>query len=300
MKISIVIATFNRAQALRETLEAMSGLDCDGLDVNWIVVDNNSTDDTNQVIDSFQDRVSLVHLFEPKPGKNCALNKALSEVALGEIVVLADDDVTPREDWLRQIVEASERWPEQSVFGGRIIVQWPVAEPPEWALQPGIMDFGFSHHHLAEEDILYPDRIRPYGPNMWVRRGVFDAGFRFDEQIGPRPNNRIMGSETSFLLTLADAGYEAVHCPGAVVHHRIEASALNVESIFRRAYRCGRGSAHTHARSESRLLIPQRLVMASLRYLSTIGRTENPQMVARRVHAISRFGWCIERARGVD
>jgi GT2 family glycosyltransferase len=104
-----------------------------------------------------------------------------------------------------------------------------------------------------------------------------------------------MGSETSFLLTLAEAGYEAVYCPQAVVHHRIEPRALSVDGIFRRAYRCGRGNAHTHGKSESRWLIPPRLVMASLRYISTLGRTQNPRMVARRVHAISRIGWCVEK-----
>lgn len=298
MKVSVIIATHNRAQVLRETLHAMRDLDRQELEVQWIVVDNNSRDESSEVIRFFSSEMPLDHLFESRPGKNCALNLALERCSLGDVLVFADDDVTPQKDWLKQIVANCDRWPMHAVFGGRIVVRWPIPNPPAWAAEPGIMDFGFSHHHLADEELVYPAHIRPYGPNMWLRRKVIDAGFRFDENIGPRPNNRIMGSETSFLLSLADAGYEAVYCPAAVVHHRIEASALSVESICRRAYRCGRGSAHTHARSQSRLLIPPRLVMGALRYVSTLGRTQNPKMVARRVHAISRFGWCIEKMRG--
>ena len=49
MKYSIVIATYNRAADLRETLKSLAGLHADG---PWevIVVDNNSPDDTRQVV----------------------------------------------------------------------------------------------------------------------------------------------------------------------------------------------------------------------------------------------------------
>ena len=47
---SVVIATYNRAGDLRDTLRSLAGLQPDGA---WevIVVDNNSTDDTRRVVE---------------------------------------------------------------------------------------------------------------------------------------------------------------------------------------------------------------------------------------------------------
>ena len=50
MKYSVVIATYNRAADLRETLASLSALRPDG-DWEVIVVDNNSTDDTRGVVE---------------------------------------------------------------------------------------------------------------------------------------------------------------------------------------------------------------------------------------------------------
>ena len=110
--ISTILSTYNRADMLRQTVKAMARLDRNGLDVQYGVVDNNSKDDTGQVIDSFIDRLPLTHLFEPRPGKSCALNHALDHVELGEIVVITDDDIVHREDWLHQAAAARERGDE--------------------------------------------------------------------------------------------------------------------------------------------------------------------------------------------
>ena len=88
LDISVLIATYNRAEILRQTLQSMTKLNRDGLSVEFVVVDNNSTDHTKEVIKSFTDRLPIRYLFEPRPGKNCALNKALNEVSFGEISVI--------------------------------------------------------------------------------------------------------------------------------------------------------------------------------------------------------------------
>src|SRR5687768_2828620 len=98
LNISILIATHNRAKILRRTMKAMEALVRAGVSVEWVIVDNNSSDETRLVVESFRERLPLRYLFEPRPGKNYALNKALSEVELGDVVVFTDDDVTPNPD----------------------------------------------------------------------------------------------------------------------------------------------------------------------------------------------------------
>jgi len=78
---------------------------------------------------------------------------------------------------------------------------------------------------------------------MWVLRRVFAGGKRFDESVGPRPTNRIMGSETSFTLWASAQGYSMVWIPGAVIGHRIQESLTTASGIKRRAWYNGRGGA---------------------------------------------------------
>jgi len=244
LDISVLIATYNRAEILRGTLESMTCLERDGLLVEFVVVDNNSSDDTKEVVESFFDKLPIRYLFESRPGKNCALNKALREVKLGKIVVFTDDDVEPQEDWLQAVKSVSARWLDHSVFGGRIYPVWPQCDIPKWVKVDFIRRCGFSAHNYADSECLYAQDLYPFGANCWYRRNVFANGRRFCERFGPRPGGYIMGSETSFLIELAKDGYEIVYSPHAIVGHRIQTWQLSAKSIRKRAYRCGRQGPH--------------------------------------------------------
>jgi glycosyltransferase involved in cell wall biosynthesis len=240
LDISVIIATYNRALVLRDTLENMSRLDRDALKVEFVVVDNNSSDHTKQVIESFDSRLPIRYLFECRPGKNCALNRALDEVPLGRLVVFTDDDVEIRKDWLKAIVDISGRWPDYSVFGGRIYPVWPAMKLPPWVNSKFVIALGFASHHIGNSEHLYPSGNYPFGGNFWVRREILENGRRFCETIGPRPGGYVMGSETSFLKQLTEEGYGIVYSPAAVVGHRIKAEQISILRILKRAYRHGR------------------------------------------------------------
>ena len=94
MKYSVVIATYNRADDLRETLKSLAGLQPDG---PWevIVVDNNSPDDTRAVVIAKPRRRSprrCRYLFEREQGRSPALNCGI-RAAAGDIIATTDDDV---------------------------------------------------------------------------------------------------------------------------------------------------------------------------------------------------------------
>ena len=93
--ITVLIPTYNRAKVLGETLEALTRVDRDGIDCSIVVIDNNSNDNTREIAAEYAAKLPLSYLKEVRPGKNCALNKALRECELKDIVVFTDDDVTP-------------------------------------------------------------------------------------------------------------------------------------------------------------------------------------------------------------
>ncbi|HVO73653.1 MAG TPA: hypothetical protein VMT35_06495, partial [Ignavibacteriaceae bacterium] len=106
--------------------------------------------------------------------------------------------------------------------------------------------------------------------NFWVRREVFDNGRRFNESIGPRPTNRIMGSETSFLIALLKEGYEIVYSPTAVVGHRVQPKTLTFSDICLRGYRLGRGEAHYLGLPKQTLLRQQPIIWRIYRHGSIL------------------------------
>jgi glycosyltransferase involved in cell wall biosynthesis len=239
--ISVIITTYNRAKDLKNTLESMVKTEKEDLSIEFIVVDNGSTDQTKLIIDSFSNRLRIQYIFESQSGKNRAINTAIEKSKLGKIIVFTDDDVDVSPDWFVSIRLVCDRWPNHAVFGGRIKVVFPIEKVPKWAFDPHIKALGFGHHDYSEIECIYKHLETPFGSNYWVRREVFENGRRFDEAIGPGKKNRIMGSETSFLIALLQDNYEIVYSPNVIVSHRIQPETLRYSSIYRRAYRCGRG-----------------------------------------------------------
>jgi hypothetical protein len=160
-------------------------------------------------------------------------------------VVFTDDDVNPAPTWLSAIADISRRWPDYSVFGGRIYVDFPSTGAPAWANSPYVQKVAYALHEYADREVPYvPGRAYPCGANLWIRRSLLADGRRFDSSIGPRPKKRIMGSETSFMRQLVDEGHGILHAPGAVVGHCIQPEMLTPRYVRRRAYRRGRSAPH--------------------------------------------------------
>ena len=71
--VSVCICTYNRCERLRSALESVLGQQADGVRFEVIVVDNNSTDETKQVVDSVVGRghLNLRYVFEGRQGLSC-------------------------------------------------------------------------------------------------------------------------------------------------------------------------------------------------------------------------------------
>lgn len=235
--LTVLLATKNRAQVLREVLESYCALQAPESGWKLVVVDNGSTDNTAEVLAKFSSRLPLSALRELKPGKNAALNAGL-ELAEGDLVVLTDDDAFPAADWLIQIRKAADQQPEYSMFGGAVIPRWEV-RPPAWVHWiAGGPVFTLTESSLPEGPM---DPCDVFGPNMAVRNSVFQTGTRFDRGIGPSGLSYAMGSETELVLRLAGQGHKAWYVKRAVVEHYIRKEQLVTDWVWQRAVRFGRG-----------------------------------------------------------
>src|SRR5262245_7209937 len=100
MKISVVIPTHNRSEALAKTLLNLSKQQFDG---SWelIVVNNRCVDDTDEVVrgQNFPAPLRLVH--EEKPGVAAARNAGMA-IARGQYIILLDNDILVEPDFLQR------------------------------------------------------------------------------------------------------------------------------------------------------------------------------------------------------
>jgi glycosyltransferase involved in cell wall biosynthesis len=235
--LTVLFATHNRAKTLPEVLGAYCALEPPAGGWKLVIVDNGSTDHTKDVITSFRHHLPLAYLFEPRQGKNAALNTGLSSLS-GDLIVLTDDDVLPQTDWLRQLRLAADSQPSFSIFGGPILPKWE-CPPEDWILAWVPLGPTFAILDSLEEGPISPRLV--FGPNMTVRADIFQRGYRFDEGIGPRGSDYAQGSEAEFLRRLARAGFQAWHCRDAVVEHIIRSFQMDKEWVLARAVRYGRG-----------------------------------------------------------
>ncbi len=144
--LTVLFATHNGADTLPRMLDAIEDLDVPAGGFKIVVVENGSTDNSAALIRSRSGKMPISLLTLLAPGKNAALNKGLSEIE-GDLVVLTDDDVIPRHDWLVSIQRIAQQQPGFDIFGGAIYPVWEEA-PPEWVFRSVPKEwFGWTDFH---------------------------------------------------------------------------------------------------------------------------------------------------------
>jgi glycosyltransferase involved in cell wall biosynthesis len=239
LELSVLIASRDRADRLRQTLDGLAKQDRPPLAWEVIVVDNDSCDDTARVLDEASQHLPLVRLHEDRPGKNRALNRAL-DVAAGRLLVFTDDDVMLPRGWLASFAEAAERWPDVSIFGGPIRPGFPTLTP-DWIRDPNFRLAAEAFGAKPAEPEGYTTKL-PYGANLAIRAHAFEAR-RFDEAIGPAGRAYPQGSEYELLSRLRDEGERIVHLPETAIEHVIATEQVEWNWLLSRAARAGRGAA---------------------------------------------------------
>ena len=235
--ITVLFATHNGENTLPVMLDNFCKLEAPKNGWEIIAVDNASNDNTAAIIKSYIDRLPITYIYEAQAGKNNALNIGLT-VAKGELVVLTDDDIIPQSTWLTQWENCTNSHPDYAVFGGRIQAKWP-RQPEKWILD--YVSLGITY--AISPDKTEEGETNPYmiwGPNMVIRKEIFDLGFRFNDSVGPNGMNYIMGSETEFTARLYQEGFKPWFCNKAIVQHIIREHQLSKDWIIKRAFRYGR------------------------------------------------------------
>lgn len=226
MDVSIAICTWNRADLLDQTLNEMRKLRIpDGTNWELLVVNNNCTDHTEQVIAKHSHALPLKHLKETKAGLSHARNCAV-DVAKGQLLLWTDDDVLVDREWMATYIHASRDFPEADFFGGTVI-PWFEVEPPKWLKKNfAIVEGAYAARDLGQQIREFDPGELPVGANMAFRMTAV-RDMRYDPSLGRVKDRLTSGDETDFVERLTEKGGRGVWVGPAEVRHFIPSPRMS-------------------------------------------------------------------------
>jgi glycosyltransferase involved in cell wall biosynthesis len=203
-------------------------------DLPWelIIVDNNSTDNTKEIVEEYKikSEQNVVYVFEEKRGLANARNSGIKE-ARGEIIAFIDDDCIVDKNWLFCISREFESDTSLSLIGGRVELYDPNDQPVS------VRRF--------KERITFSSTGQLFslitGCNMALHRRVFDALVGFDPAFGA--GTRLQAAEDSdFFYRAYKIGFRIVYSPEILVYHNHGRRTEEQVRKLNKGYVIGRGA----------------------------------------------------------
>lgn len=239
IRLSIVIATYNRATLLLDALKSVIRQSAPAQEWECVVVNNNSSDNTSECFAEFageHPEYNLRIVDEPNQGLSYARNRGIRE-SVGEYIAIIDDDEYIAEDFVAAYIRLFDDVPEAVAAGGPIVARYPTGRP-RWMSCYTERPIA-NTMYFGEEVCEFPRGRVPGGGNMALRRSAIRRYGVFDTSLGYSGESLIGGEECDLFerLQIADAKYYYV--PTAVMYHIIPREKLTKEYFARLSYNVG-------------------------------------------------------------
>jgi glycosyltransferase involved in cell wall biosynthesis len=236
IRISVVICTYNRGKLLADALSTVCNQTLDPSVYEVIVVDNNSTDNTNEVVKGYRRRFTNVsYCIEPHQGLSRARNCGWQE-AKGGYVAYIDDDCKVPEQWLtvaKKIIEQIS----PDVFGGPYFSFYNTPKPHWFKDSYGSREHGKEARFLTDNEYLS-------GGNIFFRRELLEILGGFDVSLGMSGQRLAYGEETALLRHIRETMPEQIiyYDPEMYVHHLVHSKKMSLPWVIRQRFVDGRYS----------------------------------------------------------
>lgn len=229
--ISVIIPTYNRSHYIRRTIDSFLNQTYDPARYEIIIVNNNSTDDTLEVLKPYQEKYKerIIVLNEFRQGVHFARNTA-AKSAKGELLYYTDDDMIADPDLLNEIIKPFLLDDKVATTSGRVLPQWET-EPPKWVLKHCIN--GYLSLSDPSYDLLISSRdCNVYSCHQAIKKDVlFQAG-------GFNPENTqgewIGDGETGLNLKIKELGYKFAFNGNSLIFHIIPPTRMTQTYLNKR------------------------------------------------------------------
>ena len=216
--ISVVVCTFNRSDLLYDALRSLAEQTTDNDRYEVIIIDNNSTDNTEIVSKDFTDsQDNFRYIKEVNQGLSCARNRGYEE-ARGSYVAYMDDDAKADKDWLvhaNAVIESKA----PHIFGGP---HYPffLNHKPEWFKDD------FETNSLGKSRFLKEGEFLN-GTNIFFEKSTLLELGGFDPHLGMSGNQIGYGEESALVLKARKAKKKLYYCHEMKVYHLVAEYKMN-------------------------------------------------------------------------
>ncbi|MFH1641725.1 MAG: glycosyltransferase [Nanoarchaeota archaeon] len=239
--ISVIIPTFNRAKYLEGAILSLAKQDYPKDRFEIIVVDNNSNDETINVmrllIEKFTGRLNLCYCFEERKGIVFGRHTGAFH-SHGSIILFTDDDAVFDGNWLSVIADVYFSHPDVGAVGTLIRIKWDKA-PKRWVYEYegllGRLDW--------PRELIIRRGLEIFGGSFSIRKNyLFETGGFNPGQI----DSYLVGDcEIGLCRKLDFAGIPVALTPKTTMWHLQEADRNGtVRDIRRRFVNCGISDAY--------------------------------------------------------
>ena len=218
--ISVIVPVYNDPDGIQDTLDSL--LTQTNTNYQVVVVDNNSTDRTPDIVQTYEkdhDRITLCHEHEIQ-SSYAARNTGVRHTD-SDILAFVDADMTVPEDWLESALETLQTT-DADYMGCNVELTLP-DEPPVAAR--------YDHHTgFPIEGYLNHQQFAPTCC-LFVRRKVFEDVGLFDHRL-------ISGGDKEFGNRASNAGYDQQFAADVTMYHPTRNS---IDALTSKDLRVGRG-----------------------------------------------------------
>ncbi len=239
IKISIIVCTYNRDKYIYETLARIAQNTYPADQYEIILVNNNSTDSTEERCLQFQKEYPTVnyrYIIEKSQGLSYARNRGIRE-SHGEMLVFLDDDSFIGSNYLQRLADYLEQYPDTDAFGGRIKPRFESNQTPKWL---GKWSYSWvSAINKGDNVCIFKGKSYPIGANMGIKHSALPEGL-FNTALG-RSKGNLMGGEEKDLFNRLKAAHKTIYYfPQIEVEHIIPEKRTTKEYIKKLALGVGK------------------------------------------------------------
>lgn len=244
---TVVIPTYNgaaRVGTLLNYLRCQIGTE----DIAWeiIVVDNNSSDNTAEVVKRYQatwpQTIPLRYEFEPQQGAGFARDRG-TKAATSQLIGYLDDDNLPWINWVRAAYRFAQQHPNVGVFGSRIRGKFSATPPKNFeriAAFLALTDRGSQPIPYRPEA-----KILPPGAGLVVRRQAWLDNVPAERTLADKFGEREAGEDLEVVLRIQSAGWEVWYNAHMWMHHEIPAERMTKAYLMQLCKGIGLSRYHT-------------------------------------------------------
>ena len=278
MLFSVIIPNYNGSRFIAPLFESLSGLTDPGVDYEFLIVDNGSTDDSLSLIESYGANLRNFRLlsYTEKQSSYAARNYAARNTA-SPYLVFTDVDCRPKADWLTRIVAHRELLEAGGLLSGNVHL-CPAGDE--------LNLFGMCDRLFFLNQSNYAKTMHGATANLAVQRTTWRIVQGFSEVES--------GGDIDFCERVIQNGAEFRFDPDLIVDHPAREC---FEELRTKAMRLGRGTAEIALRTGSRRLYWKAMIKALIgiafplhqirRVFSFWTREKPPLSVALRLLALS-------------